>query len=199
MTPFPGRLPSRTTEPGSQRGPNATPAGSPAIGVASSARSPPTRSKRCPRGTRPAPIRRCRTHHHGTRTGPGLHRRRGGARASIRMADQEPNERGRICSGLQSSSVLLAIIRDSCSDYLRMTRTECSRSLRKCSHCVRRACNHRLVLTLDANGAIDQAGHGIRGQSGKRWSAKRPFLTQGRSPETAESTSYSSVKSVWKS
>ena len=54
------------------------------------------------------------------------------------------------CRRLQSSSVLLANIRDSCSDYLRMTGPECSRSLRTCSHYVRRACNHRRMLTLVA-------------------------------------------------
>ena len=37
------------------------------------------------------------------------------------------------CSGLQSSSVLLANIGDFCSDYLRMTGPEYSRSLRTCS------------------------------------------------------------------
>ena len=61
------------------------------------------------------------------------------------------------CSCLQSSSVLLANIRDSCSDYPRMTVSECSRSLRTCSDYLRRACNHPPVLTFDAN---DHAGRG---------------------------------------
>ena len=61
------------------------------------------------------------------------------------------------CSRLQSSSVLLANIRDFCSDYLRMTGPEYSRSLRTCSHYVRRTCNHRLVLRLVAN-EISQVG-----------------------------------------
>ena len=59
------------------------------------------------------------------------------------------------CSRLQSSNVLLANIGDFCSDYLRMTGPEYSRSLRMCSHCVRRTRNHRLVLTFAAN---DPAG-----------------------------------------
>ena len=67
---------------------------------------------------------------------------------------QEPRA---MCSGLQSSSVLLANIGDFCSDYLRLTDPEYSRSLRTCSHCVRRTCNHRLVLTIAAN---DSAGGG---------------------------------------
>ena len=60
-----------------------------------------------------------------------------------------------ICSRLQSSNVLLANIGDFCSDYLRMTGPEYSRSLRMCSHYVRRTRNHRLVLTFAAN---DPAG-----------------------------------------
>ena len=64
-------------------------------------------------------------------------------------------ESGR-CSGLQSPGILLANIRDSCSDYLRMTGAECSRALRTCTHSVRRARNHRLVLTFDANNATDR-------------------------------------------
>ena len=55
------------------------------------------------------------------------------------------------CSCLQSSRVLLANIGDFCSDYLRMTGPECSRSLRTCSHYLRPTCNHRSVLTLVAN------------------------------------------------
>ena len=70
-------------------------------------------------------------------------------RIAVRMKRKKPESR---CSGLQSSSVLLANIRDFCSDYLRMTGPECSRSLRTCSHSLRRACNHRCLLTLAAVG-----------------------------------------------
>ena len=69
----------------------------------------------------------------------------------------EPRAAGSSCSCLQSSSVLLANIGDFCSNYLRLTGPECSRSLRTCSHYVRRTCNHRLVLTVVAN-EISQIG-----------------------------------------
>lgn len=62
-----------------------------------------------------------------------------------------------ICSCLQSSSVLLANIRGFCSDYLRMTEPEYSRSVRTCSQYLRRTCNHRPVLTFPANDLASRA------------------------------------------
>ena len=82
----------------------------------------------------------------------GHWRRRGPAGRNSGAGRGNARCRTATCSRLQSSSVLLANIGDFCSNYLRMTGTECSRSLRTYSHCVRRACNHRLVLTLIANG-----------------------------------------------
>ena len=58
--------------------------------------------------------------------------------------------------------------RDSCSDYLRMTGPERSRSLRTCSDYLRRACNYRLLLTLAAN--ADRPGScAISGSSRTGW------------------------------
>ena len=83
---------------------------------------------------------------------------------------------GATCRRLQSSSVLLANIRVFCSDYLRTTGPECSRSLRTCSHSVRRTRNHRLLLTLSANEV-----HRRRPASGGR-EATRQTLRRGSRP-----------------
>ena len=112
------------------------------------------------------------------------------SRCRSRACGDEPPNRTQTatgtCSGLQSSSVLLANIRDSCSEYLRTTGPECSRSLRTCSHYVRRACNHRLVLTFDAN---DHAGRSrSRSRSRSRNRTKPGADRRARTPLTRRGT-----------
>ena len=91
-------------------------------------------------------------------------------RPSSNSSFQAPRKPPR-CSRLQSSSVLLANIGDFCSDYLLLTDPEYSRSLRTCSHCVRRTCTYRcacgLALDRDINAARNLAN-----------------LVAGSSPET---------------